>query len=689
MSSTPFQKYLEDMNREPLDKKPGHQCPNILLPHERTGPAQEPEPRSPDLSKEQVGQSTYQQDNTEALSKTPMNNGGRYDKYSTPKHNGQLNGHQNNMSPLDHQSKPSEFQLPINLHQGHNYAFSQQGRQYESPMKNSITDMSPRICSGLAKSRWADSSYNSAPAGKPGQLLNNYSTPLPSQKEPAVAKPTVTPASKSTSYWQPGGKDTSTIQDKPAAPKCGSNPFDEQKSTYLSNPNESDRTQSNGWDTLEDARHQNGESDLQPSTLQASAPTARENTEATNKSTIAFDYNIPDPRVNWPTESCALSELDHKIVRQNKDLGSESWKKSSEEMSCSTEVAEAVPQHVTEFIEHWRQSAHSVEAGVFSQLGDLHEDCDIDTYKGVLLQPVEYPKTKPQELMSRSQLESTSALLVRQFAAEVARRDPNRKAQKKAEKKARAAARAAAAGETANPVTSFEEPPNPNEVQIPCHLRPAVESDMEAIAAIYNQEIVEGYKVMDTKPVKQADFQGIYKQSLAEKMPFIVAVEGWYNSMDTADQEVIGFALVTPVRRGIAGSYETLSRCGGKLLVIVKPECRRKRIGTALMDIIITNCTGWHMPKGGYQFVNFTHDWISKEFGSSSRIWWYLEMEVMVLSAENEKRTREGKEFQWIWNFLESKFNLFLKHYDEKCFYRPHGGYWLDKLTFRRDCCTR
>ncbi|KAI1355816.1 hypothetical protein F5Y01DRAFT_326327 [Xylaria sp. FL0043] len=681
MSSAQFQKYLEEMNREPLGKKPGQQRSSTLLPHQRTGPNEELKLQSPNLSEKQVERGAYQQDNMEALPRTSMNNGSPHGNSSTPTHNRQLDGHHNIMPPSDRQSKPSELQSTTNLHQRQDSTFDRQEQQYNSPGNTSITGISPGMHGGLAKSRWADSTYKSTPVGKFGQPLNSYSTPLRSQQKSAVAKPTVTPASNIDDYWKPDGNCSSPLQYTPVTLKSGSNIFEENtKDGNFSTPVESDHTQSNGWATLEDVRHKDGESGLQLSMPQTSVATTREGINVINQSTASFNHKAPDPRVNWPTELYTPSKFNDK----------KSSKKSSDEVSISADRDEAVPQHVTEFIEFWIQSAHTVEAEFLSQGDDLHEDCDVDTYNGVLMQPIEYHRTKPRELMSRRQMESTSALLMSQFVAEIRRRDPERKAQRKAEKAARAAARAAAAAaEAARPDTSFDALPNPNEVQIPCHLRPAVESDIEAIAAIYNQEIADGYKVMDTKPVEINDFQKLYNQSLEEKLPFIVAVEGWYGSMDTTHHEVAGFALITTVSRGIAGSCETLSTRGGKLVVIVKPEFRRKKIGTALMDIIVTNCTGWHMPKGGYQFVNFTHDWISTEFGHNPRKWWYLEIEIMIRSAENEKRAREGEEFQWIWNFLEAKFNLLLKHYDEKCFYQPHKMYWLDKLTFRRDCCTR
>jgi GNAT superfamily N-acetyltransferase len=276
----------------------------------------------------------------------------------------------------------------------------------------------------------------------------------------------------------------------------------------------------------------------------------------------------------------------------------------------------------------------------------------------------------------------TSERSVTEWAAVLARRDPQRRAQRQAAREAKAAARAAAEVKP----EPFVDPPNPNEVQISCHLRPVTERDIEAITAIYNQEIADGYKVMDTVPVSSGNFHRIYSQCLDQKMPFVAAIGGWHCAADESYPNVMGFGLVTAVDRGISGSYETLSKPGGRLLVIVKPEYRRKKIGTALIDIILSSCSTRYLPKGGYQFVNITQDRTLMRYESNSRKWFYLEMEVMILSVENENKTRQLEEFQWIWNFLEAKFCLLLKHYDDRCFFEPLQKRWLDKLTFRHTC---
>ncbi|KAI1426017.1 hypothetical protein F5Y12DRAFT_794953 [Xylaria sp. FL1777] len=691
-STTKFQKYLEGMNRQLFDKEPGNQGSSILLPHQRRGPAQELKSRCSSISEVQITYNASQRGVVNELPDVPMNMDAPPRNRSSPEHGKQLNVHQNRNLPLNRHSKSPELQSITNSHQRQNPAFNQQYQQYQPSQKVGVTEVPVRINVGLAKSRWANLTYNGTPVIETSQPQNNYSTPIQSQQRTAVEKPAVTPVIKNADAsmcWKLDQKHTSPVGDRAVAPKLASNVLVEQnRKTYSFDPNQPMDAEHSGWDDTEDVENHTGEQGLQLSTTMASAQVAEERNQATKKSTVPMNNIVPDSRANWPTKLSDLEEFGQIVARKKREFVPRSLKSSSlDEISSSTEGKKVVPRYVTDFIETWRQNAHYMETDFLSHSTDRHEDCDVNPSNGVLLEPVQYPATKRQELMSRSQLESTSTLLMRHFEAELTRRDPKRKALRKAEKEARAAARAAA--KAAEPEASVEEIPNLDEVQTPCHLRPAVDLDIEAIAAIYNQEVADGYNAMDITPVGQEDFRGIYNQSLTEKMPFIVAVKGWYGAIDATHQEVIGFALITPVSRGIVGSYDTLSKCGGKLLVIVKPECRRKKIGTALMDIIITNCTGWHIPKGGYQFVNLTHDWISKEFGSNPRKWWYLEMEVMIRSAEDEEKAREGDEFQWIWNFLEAKFNLLLKHYDEKCFYQPHKMYWLDKLTFRRDCRTR
>ncbi|KAI0533149.1 hypothetical protein GGR58DRAFT_521938 [Xylaria digitata] len=679
ISSAEFQKYVEGMNQQPLEKKPGTKGSGALLPHQRPGPIQSTMLQSLNTSKEQEGFGSVRRGILAAQPHDLVNNEPLPNEVPSSECNKELDAHQRFSPPSNHQSKFSTLKSATGPHQRQNPVSIKQAHQCELPQKRAATKTTPRVSNGLEKSRWADTNYNGTPMRRTGQSLVTFSTPVEQQQPTIVRKEIVTPLGQKTDgsvCWASDGKRVSQVRNETAVLSFRPNaPIEQHHHTENSSPRKSNTAQNDGWGSPGDVGNRTRESGVRLVTAGESPISTEKRTTPANQaggpSTRKMNLidPIPDPRGKWPSVSSATDEIHQSTLSQGRGLTLRSQKGSSDGFSSPTGRGKPVPQHITDFIETWIRSAHVVETNFLFQGIDHHEDRDVDTEEGVLMEkPIEYPETRrSRELVSRDQLEMTSTLAMKTYAATIARRDPKKKAQRKAEKQARAAAA------VAEPKASVEEPPNLNEVQIPCHLRPAVESDMEAIAAIYNQEVANGYKVMDTKPVRQDDFQRIYDQCLTERMPFIVAVEGWRGAIDTSHQEIIGFSLVTAVSRGIAGSYETLSRCGGKLLVIVKPECRRKKIGTALIDILITNCTGWYISKGGYQFVNTTNDWISKEFGSNSRKWSYLEMDVMIRSDEDEEKARKGNEFQWIWNFLEAKFDLLLKNYDTKCFCDPLG----------------
>ena len=212
---------------------------------------------------------------------------------------------------------------------------------------------------------------------------------------------------------------------------------------------------------------------------------------------------------------------------------------------------------------------------------------------------------------------------------------------------------------------------------------------MEAVTAIYNHEVIYSYKVMDTEMVKTQEFCDIYSKCETQNMPFAVAVEGPYVIGATTQPHVIGFALITAVAPGIAGSYKTQSCPGGKLLVIVKPEYRRKKLGAALIDLIFDSCSGGHASRRGYQFVNPSQDQRLIGYVGNPRQWFYIDMEVMVLSRGRKNETEEGEEYKWILEWLEVKFALLLVNHEKRFYYEPRSEKWVDRLTFRHVCRAR
>ncbi|KAI0448037.1 hypothetical protein F4803DRAFT_496257 [Xylaria telfairii] len=708
MPSPMFQKYPDGMNRQPLDKTPGRQGSDGLLPHQRTSRVKKPATikdsilQTPQNFRNGAGEhETPQEDVLGVASNVSMNTQLPHSKDSEYARGAKAQ--QNGTQPFDNQSKVSELQLTSpDPNHCQIRVFNQGSRQYDSSQGLNAVKTHVHTTNGLAQSRWASPSYHCTP------VLNGISSPpvtpphrIQKQQRRTVETQVAPPSRQgvdTNTHWKPAGKSNPPAMNGAHARDSRPNSSDKHNDGIQSPSwDELSETPDNVWNESEHATTQIRDSGRQPLTALAVVSATKADPEANTKITSfssqvevqkigegKFGDNVPDPRGNWPTELGIHDQVKQDMADRGRDQTSQNEKDFSDNMSYTTGVEEAIPQYVTKFIETWIMGAHVIEANFLSQKIDHHEDCDVDPFEGSLLSPVDYPATRPHELMSRNQIEMTAASSVKQFLAETARR---RKAHRKTEKKARATKDIEPELKPqAEPVMA--ETSNPNGIQTPYHLRPATESDIEAITSIYNREVLEDHRVMDLKPIKPDDFHRIYNQCLTEEMPFVVAVEGWHGVMNASRQEIIGFSLVTAVNLGISGSYETLSSRGGKLLVIVKPEYRRKRVGTSLIDIIMANCTGWYLPKGGYQFVNFTNHWLSDRFGHNPRKWWYLEMDVMILSGDNEEKTREGDEFKWIWNFLEAKFVMILKHYDEKCFYEPRRMNWLDKLTFRCRCCA-
>ncbi|KAI1186845.1 hypothetical protein F5B17DRAFT_431135 [Nemania serpens] len=715
MISAGFQKYVEAMNQQPLDKKPERQSAGKLLPHQRRGVSKE-HVAAEELKAQAITKSsdtenlpdTLQQGVSSAAPSALMKSGSLPGKNSSSEHSGRVHTHQSEALSSNHQPQRPKPQLTgSHPHRHQVHLPTREIKQHQLSQNAHTATVPGNIKNGLAKSRWASPSYNFGPVDEVCRSPPIPQIPMKNEKRETIGKEAATLMGltpDTLAKWRAIGKPTHSAWSIASHPILESNPFSkEYNKDPITTRNDPVYTHDTALGTLGDTENKTFTSGFQSLVAVASVASTGDKPETTTKHASSpsqaeelgtcepkFNDALLDPRGNWPAAAGSQEEPRQCVANSDRDWTLRHETKSSDIVSSSGD--KVAPKHMTDFIRSWIQDTHVVDTTFLrreidnSQTTDLHEDCDIDTYEGRPMTPIDYPKTRKQELMSRRQSEETSATAMRQFAAEIARRDPNVKLKQK-ESKRRAAAMATEAMVDREPEPLLEEP-NPNEIQIPCHLRPAYESDIEAITAIYNHEIASGYKVMDTSPVGHDDFHNIYSECLVEKMPFVVAVEGSHEVIEKYPQRIIGFALITAVCRGISGSYETLSRPGGKLLVIVKPEYRRKKVGTALLDILITNCTGWYVSKGGYQFVNFTHDWMSTEFRSNTRLWWYLEMEVMIRSGETEEGTRNSEEFQWIWNFLEAKFNLLLKHYDEKCFYEPRQMIWLDKLTFRRVCRT-
>ncbi|KAI1826130.1 hypothetical protein F4861DRAFT_498179 [Xylaria intraflava] len=707
MSSS--QNHVADKNRQPLHNGSGRRDTDALPPHLRPHfmktsiSSPEPEVQTPkETSKGQLGHAPPHQEVFAAHPSGSMRSDKTNFKVPLPKYFKDKSNLESADPKLGQRQDPADFQ---------------EIRPSRLVQRSDIVRTSPDPChNGLAKSRWADQDIpdSSAPVAKPS-MSPDSSLPLVQNQQPAAAKNQV----ENRIIAAELGPRASTQQSSELRPQSLKGRNGLQQNSY---------NESTGMDTQTKKLEPLSESLLLAAATLAKVAEEDPTNPTTEVKNIASSspvdpVNIVKPMPDEPIpvlREDRASELNAgQKVRQDMENRTGQQKKPVDAMPTSTEWKKLFPKYYSlpHYVFTWMQDAHDVTTHFLTERTDRYMNCDIDTYTGIPLNPVDYPDTRLEGMRSDAQRFMTAETKRKEFIESMveqvfmdrrmdqgvrphdeAGREPSRtagttssewvlgapaRAQAQAQAQMREKMAAANVPET---VVQDEVPTRYNGVKIPCHLRPVRKSDIAAVQAIYNQEIREGYKVVNTEPVNIAAFQAIYSQCQAKGMPFVVAIKGQAKGAGP-HQEVIGFALITALERGIDGSYETLSSHGGKLLVIVKPEYRRKKIGTALMDAAMRCFSGHYSWKDGYEFVHPTDYNESLLYeGDGPKKLWYIDAHVMILSDTNEAKTREGEEFRWIWNFLELKFVLLLSSYDEKCCYDPRHNIWLDKLTFRHRC---
>ncbi len=239
----------------------------------------------------------------------------------------------------------------------------------------------------------------------------------------------------------------------------------------------------------------------------------------------------------------------------------------------------------------------------------------------------------------------------------------------------------------------LEEAVNPDQVQVECHIRPATMHDMDEVAAIYNQEVEHSYKVLDTQPVDTATFRVLSETCKTQHQPFVVAVADWHlPNAANSKRPIIGFCLVDMLERGITGSYETSTKTCGKITVVVHPDWRRKKIGTALLDVIMISCSTRYSPRQGCQWMCDPADETHVRPPFNAHDWYTLQMEILVKSGQSKEEVEKREEYKWIVEFLEAKFHFQLIRHDDHFYYHPNPkmgvgiDHWLDRLTFEHRC---
>lgn len=228
--------------------------------------------------------------------------------------------------------------------------------------------------------------------------------------------------------------------------------------------------------------------------------------------------------------------------------------------------------------------------------------------------------------------------------------------------------------------------------RIECHLRPAQKEDMSDVAAIYNDEVRNGWRALDQEPVPAEKFRNILAVTHRQGLPFFVALSGWRDpNVPVADagHKVIGFAFVDIAGRGIIGSTETHSETL-RLYVVVERESRRNRVGTAMIDAVLQLVSPQYIAKErAYQFVNPHKNPIYRAIPQNPEVrpWRSVVLEVYVENLREKKLTEKGTEYQAVWNWLEEDHRMMLINHLEMCSKASHlSDQWLDRLLFEHKC---
>lgn len=110
-------------------------------------------------------------------------------------------------------------------------------------------------------------------------------------------------------------------------------------------------------------------------------------------------------------------------------------------------------------------------------------------------------------------------------------------------------------------------------------VRPAVDADLDAVAAIYAREVHEGTATFDITPPPRSKWEGL----LASSHPgdhFVVAV-----SSNEASGEVLGFAYSSPFRP--KGAYDRTR----EVTIYVYPSAAGRGVGRLLYDDLLDRMT--------------------------------------------------------------------------------------------------
>lgn len=243
------------------------------------------------------------------------------------------------------------------------------------------------------------------------------------------------------------------------------------------------------------------------------------------------------------------------------------------------------------------------------ELKDLqHYHCDIDTRTGRLLPPLKHPRTLPALSRETDGVEpvhkhrTSEDVIMQKVSRKVKGSKPS--SPQKAYQDAILAVEEDLRRRPLKPVTGHLYP-----VPEGLIFRPAFPGDMEAVAEIYNAEVMGTGMAPDSAAVPTNTYRQILQTCQNNKKPFIIAVKNanrladiskWPDGIALEDwlrlkkaqgepvgrEEVVGFALLSAFDYGIWANEGNAQR-SARIRCFVSPEHRRRGIGRALVDLML------------------------------------------------------------------------------------------------------
>ncbi|KAK0738599.1 hypothetical protein B0T18DRAFT_250177 [Schizothecium vesticola] len=457
-----------------------------------------------------------------------------------------------------------------------------------------------------------------------------------------------------------------------------------------------------------DSRYDDGHNAHVPSGTWATAAPGPSSQKATDGGKADFNWDNASPMTWVEGEYPDLDDgsFVHEVILQ--------WRTKVMPMAPSTFLEEDVPNH-------W----HS----------------DVDTYNGRLLRPIHYPETMPCVVENLSGLDwrrrAWSSTLLERRRAELDERKKRRNGlsihhcaeipekQESEWDQPKEPERDPLGRLVAKKKDDSPRPHNHLSPRVPCYLRPAQESDMEQVAAIYNWEVTEGMQARDSERLLPAAFVYLFHQAQQLGMPFLVAVYGSAKQPGRLQQDndvltrcirdpastvnpnpkfvgkILGFSYLSVWKPGIFGDLNGSSRATTQVNLFVHPEYRRKRLGTSLFDKIMSTIAPSHFSTDAYDFIDPALNPLYRPYRDHGeglrrfhKVFAMFSVKTKVAGPHDaqKKKKEEGYEddLRWMEELLVGQFR-FEKLVRFKMVHRtprsrPGPVYWMDEVVFEYEC---